>query len=100
MFFIHKHSVAQQYGGPEEGGWWFDTGVPDEDWNPLLFQFLDEDDAYAACRALNESEHKRAEAEEEYGYSSVLSHRSTHYSYSVEDTPIMSVYPTTRPHYE
>jgi len=25
---IHLHNVHLQYGGPEEGGWWYEVGVP------------------------------------------------------------------------
>lgn len=98
MYYIHKHEVAQQYGGPEEGGWWYDSGVPCGDWVPRAYD--DEEDAYAACRRLNDDEHARREREEDYDYTSVLSHRSHHYSYSVEETTIMEAYPKVRPHYE
>jgi|SRR5215831_3090326 len=98
-YFIHKHDVAMQYGGPEEGGWWFDSGSPVEDWVPLG-PFDDEDSAYVVCRELNAEEDRRAEKEERYSYSSVLAYRSTHYSYSVHETTIMTHYPNMRPHYE
>lgn len=26
--WVNVYDVAQAYGGPEEGGWWFDTGTP------------------------------------------------------------------------
>jgi hypothetical protein len=26
--YVNIYSVGQGYGGPEEGGWWFDTGSP------------------------------------------------------------------------
>ena len=99
-YFIHKHNVAQAYGGPEEGGWWYDTGVPDEDWNVLRCAFDNEDMAYAVCRALNEYERERAKKEEQYEYTSMLSRHSDHYAYSVEDNPFMEPYPKVRPHYE
>jgi hypothetical protein len=98
-YFIHKHEVSLAYGGPEEGGWWYDTGDPVDDWVPEG-PFMNEDDAHARCRELNEQEHVRAEKEEEYNYTSVLSYRSTHYGYSVEETTIMRPYPEMRPHYE
>lgn len=97
-YFIHKHEVGLAYGGPEEGGWWYDSGMPVEDWAPMKVN--DEDRAYEICRELNESEHVRAEREEQYDYTSVLSYRSNHYAYSVHETSIMTPYPQTRPHYE
>lgn len=98
MHWIHKHEVSQAYGGPEEGGWWYEVGVPCGDWQPLPFDVKEV--AVAKCRALNEAERERAEREEPYGYTSVLSYRSTHYAYSIEDTSVMVAYPEVRPHYE
>lgn len=28
VMYVSIYSVGRAYGGPEEGGWWFDTGVP------------------------------------------------------------------------
>lgn len=92
-FYIHKSEVALNYGGPEEGGWWFDAGTPSEDWKVL--EFDTEEQAYEKCRQLNDLEHQRRDANEDYDYTSVLAHRSTHYSYSVEDYPD----PEQRPYY-
>jgi hypothetical protein len=100
MFYIHKHEVSQQYGGPEEGGWWYEAGDPDNTWHTGMYRFTDEEKAYEKCRELNKRERERAEREEEYGYSSVWSYRSTHYAYRVEDTPVQLPYPSRRPHYE
>jgi len=98
IFYVCKYDVAQQYGGPEEGGWWFDSGYPV--WRfciPVpVFEELD----HMLCRWFNGREHERAEKEEDYGYTSVLSHRSTHYSYHGSDTFRPMPYPTERPHYE
>jgi len=97
-YYIHKHEVVQQYGGPEEGGWWFDSGIPDPHWNVLSFN--DDEEAYIVCRALNEAEKIRAKREEDYEYTSVCSYNSVHYGYSVEDFPTPTWYPLHRPHYE
>lgn len=99
-WYIHKHEVALQYGGPEEGGWWYDAGQPAWDWNPAAHAFNDEEEAYARCRALNELERKRAEDEEDYEYTSVLAYKSSHYAYTVEDFSYTYSYPDRRPHYE
>lgn len=98
MYYIHKHEVALQYGGSEEGGWWYDTGEPCEDWIPLG-PYTTEDAAIEQCRALNEREHERGKSED-YEYSSVLSYKSNHYGYSVHETTVMAPYPERRPHYE
>jgi len=99
-FYIHKHDIRQEYGGPEEGGWWYESGVPVEGWNPEEHVFFDEDAAYAECRRLNYDEGVRAQAEEDYEYTSVLSYKSTHYSYDVQDDPTPYYYPDHKPHYE
>lgn len=98
MYYVHKHEVQQMYGGPEEGGWWFDSGVPVEGWIPEPFE--NEEDAYARCRELNELEYERAKKEESYEYTSVLSYRSTHYSFDVTESSIPRAFPEYRPHYE
>jgi len=98
MYYVHKNQVAQQYGGPEEGGWWFDSGTPVEGWIPIPFE--DEEEAYAKCRELNAQERERAKAEEDYEYTSVLSYRSTHYDYSITESSIPVPFPEERPHYE
>lgn len=98
-YFIHKHEVAQSYGGPEEGGWWYETGIPVKDFIPVG-PFDTRDEASEKCRELNLAERDRAEREEEYGYTSVLSYRSNHYAYSVHETTVMEPYPERRPHYE
>jgi hypothetical protein len=98
MYFIHKYQVSQQYGGPEEGGWWYDAGEPVEDWFPLIL--MNEEQAYLVCRALNAAETDRRESDEDYEYTSVLSGRSTFYDYAVDEDPIARPFPATRPHYE
>lgn len=97
-WYIHKYQVWQDFGGHEEGGWWFPCGEPVKDWEAR--KVYDKEDAYGLCRELNAEERERASKEEDYGYSSVLAHRSTHYEYSVTDSPIAESFPKVRPHYE
>lgn len=98
IYFVQKHEVSQAYGGSEEGGWWFDTGIPA--WKYSIPVPFFEELAYKLCRFLNEREHKRADRDEDYGYTSVLSHRSTHYSYGLGDKFVAESYPSHTPHYE
>jgi hypothetical protein len=100
MYYIHKHEVWQEYGGPEEGGWWYECGRPVDpsEWEPAPFR--SEDDAYAACRVLNDAERIRRKTQEKYEYTSVLSYKSTHYAYSVQTVSEPFDYPQKRPHYE
>ncbi len=97
MFYIHKHQIALESGGPEEGGWWYTVGVPT---GFSLGPIVDEELTYEQCRALNELEHERQEHEEAYEFTSVLAKMSNHYSYSVEDFETPVAYPQERPHYE
>ncbi len=98
MFYVHKYDIGQVYGGPEEGGWWYKAGEPVEDWTPLEFQT--EQMALVACRGLNIEERARAEREEDYGYTSVLSYRSDHYEYDISESPVPVAFPENRPYYE
>lgn len=100
MYYIHKHEVALAYGGPEEGGWWFDTGRPVEDFDSTRYKYHSEENAYTMCRELNNLEYKREDREEDYGYTSVLAYKSTHYAYSVHETRHMESYPKEIPYYE
>jgi hypothetical protein len=96
VFYLHRFEVAMAYGGAEEGGWWYDTGIPTKEW---VGPYMDEDLAFAACRELNEKEHERSE-QQEYSYSSVLSYRSEHYAWDVSEDKVAKPYPERRPHYE
>jgi len=102
MFYIHKYTTRLEYGGPEEGGWWYDSGVPVErdDWEPRQHAYDNEETAYSICRGLNELERERREREEDFDYHSVLAYRSTHYAYLVEDAPTPVPFPLHRPRYE
>jgi hypothetical protein len=98
MYYIHKYEIAQQYGGPEEGGWWYKMGEPVKDWKLVMIE--DEETAYEVCRALNFHESDRAKNEEDYEYTSVLSYKSQHFEYDLSESPIAEHFPATRPHYE
>jgi hypothetical protein len=98
LWFVHKYNVSQQYGGPEEGGWWYDAGYPDDNWIPLVF--TNEEEAYARCRELNKAEYERRKEECPRGYTSVLSYEEEFYTYDVTDEQKAYPFPEVRPHYE
>lgn len=99
MHYVHKYQVWQEFGGPEEGGWWYTMHHLETDFEPP--RFGTEDEAYAECRELNFKEYERREREEEYEFTSVLSDRCTFYSYDVQDTAYAPEWiPAERPHYE
>ena len=29
IYYVNKYEIGRAYGGPEEGGWWFDYGIFD-----------------------------------------------------------------------
>lgn len=96
-WYVHEFDVELQYGGPEEGGWWYDSGRPTgKRWGPFALELT----ASQTCRELNEHEHERREREERYSYTSVLARQSTHLAYDVSRDEVAEAYPRTRPHYE
>lgn len=48
-FVVAFYEIDRCYGGPEEGGWWFDTG----ELVRTVKVFHNEDDAFAWARAAN-----------------------------------------------
>ena len=85
-YFVTVYEAGRSYGGPEEGGWWFDTGVP------IRHEIVGSYD-----EAVETREKLRAE------------YQNTGKRYSVlggEDYEIMiglepgKAYPETYPHYE
>lgn len=96
MEYVGKYSVSLQHGGNEEGGWWYDEGTPEWKFGIPLPEWL----AFKVCRWLNGKEKERAEKEEDYEYTSVLSYKSNHYSYTFSDYFKLRPYPESRPFYE
>ena len=97
IYYIHKHDISLEYGGPEEGGWWYTFGMPTGfSFGPIT----NEEAAYEQARALNNLESDRRKLQEEYDFTSVLAKMSNHYSYEVNDYEVPVVYPESRPHYE
>jgi hypothetical protein len=95
--YIHKYEDNQCYGGPEEGGWWYNHAEPQ--WHIGIPLISTEEFAFKVCRFLNRRENKRQEKENKYGYTSVLSYEDTFYSYGWEDC-MVSEFPALKPHYE
>lgn len=85
-FYVNVYEVSRCYGGPEEGGWWFDTGEPVDS-----TLYTDYSAALDAMEALRDSYPDTGRS------SSVLGGED--YRVTVERHPAAS-YPTERPHYE
>jgi hypothetical protein len=91
--------VDRAYGGPEEGGWWYDYGYPvkDAEMAPLLRIFNDEDKA----RAYRNELQTKLDAEMNVGrvgIGSVLSDGV--YQAVVTDDDYPKAYPSERPRFE
>lgn len=85
LWWIHKYEVYQQYGGPEEGGWWVDNGHPVKEWKPLIF--TDEEEAFAKCRELHAEEYARRDTLS-CKYTDSCSSREEWFQYDVEEFQI------------
>lgn len=98
FYFAAPYLVELAYGGPEEGGWYYDRGEPVEDDPslPLPVMTHTEDDAYAACRAMQET----LDATANVGLRPKHSVISTGV-YKARVTPgYPRPFPAERPHYE
>lgn len=92
-YILAAYELDQAYGGPEEGGWYYDTG----DLRRVLGARKDKEAAYATCRRLNallgtlQRDHRRV--------SSVL-YGGGRYAVRVYKGHAPSHYPLERPYYE
>lgn len=92
-YILALYEVDRAYGGPEEGGWWYDTG----DLQRVLRVFPTEERAYAAARRCNGwldklQRHCR-------DVSSVI-YDGGRYAAQVFERNAPDHYPVVRPHYE
>lgn len=97
-YFICVYEVDRVYGGPEEGGWWYDTRTfvyrdprpffPKGDWP--IYEFEAEYEAFKA-------EHPEWVGDNGYRYS--MAPNGCDYAIGFYQDP-QPFYPTERPHYE
>lgn len=93
MYYINEYSINREYGGPEEGGWWYETG------KYITCHGI----AAAFTLALNIKEEKlpivirKREEENQHPTGSVL---CTGWSTIFIDTEPGKDYPTKKPIYE
>ena len=40
-YYVNRYDVTRLYGGPEEGGWWFDHGTPTSDGGTIFESLSD-----------------------------------------------------------
>ena len=85
--YVNVYEVDRIYGGPEEGGWWYDAGEV-----MLSERFYDRDAAEARVKEL-------AEEYPNTGQVRSIIYSGGDYRIYIEDEPGQN-YPDHRPHYE
>jgi len=88
MLYVNVYSVSRHYGGPEEGGWWFDAGkvvASHPSWS------LDQ------ARVLQDALRESYPPSQGAGRYSVFGGEDI--VVTIEDEPARA-WPETRPHYE
>jgi hypothetical protein len=95
-YTIAVYDCRMCYGGPEEGGWWYDAGTLVR----IIKTIRNENRAYAFCRRLNGKLRSRVIGPnvDKHDYSSVLSEGELLASIWVGEVP--HSFPARRPHYE
>jgi len=86
-YYVNVYELDQSYGGPEEGGWWFQTGTVHHG-----FHLTNRIEAEVLVELLREKF-------TDEGYRSSVMPRGTDYSVRLEPTPAVN-YPSERPYYE
>ena len=92
IYTVALYGVQREYGGPEEGGWWYDVPT----FERTVVAGLDQDTAWERCRALNAAQKVIAKREGLIGRGSMLGGADAVYYVEVE---AKSHELTERPHY-
>lgn len=93
-FVIGFYELDRAYGGPEEGGWWYDCGQ-------LVRAFRvahSEAEAIRLCRRANDLLHRLQRNKRDIG--SVIYSGGRHCAWFSDDGRLPSHWPETRPYYE
>jgi hypothetical protein len=96
-YIIAVYDADRAYGGGEEGGWWYDTGVLAR----IVKTFKNAEKAYAYCRRLNvrlESRRIGPNVDRKYELGSVCCEGV--FQAEVHEDCAPAHYPATRPRYE
>ena len=95
-YIVAAYDCSQRYGGPEEGGWWYDSGQLVR----ALRIFRNEDLAYAWSRRINAKLHARNWGPNagKHSYTSVLSEGEVQAQVCEHSVP--DHFPESRPRYE
>lgn len=94
VYYVNLYIQDRAYGGPEEGGWWFDVG---EFIRSHTFKFTSYEAARARYQLLNERTNRTANDGRNTDINSVMCEGE--YRWVIENEPGQS-YPQSRPFYE
>ena len=95
-FYVTLYETNRVYGGPEEGGWWFDTGEPLFDSHNKCFSTVEETKNYVNSQELIDYLKELNEGRLEIG--SVNS--DGYFQFYIDDESFPKAFPEVRPHYE
>jgi hypothetical protein len=98
MKYINVYELGREFGGPEEGGWWYDTGTYDEDLSMALPSSVPDDKVKAIAIALRDRLVQQARDNEVPRVYSVL-YRGGRYMVRIEDEAGHDL-PEERPYYQ
>lgn len=93
FYTIAFYEIDRQYGGPEEGGWWYNSGNLER----VITTELNEDKAYALCRRAN---HLLDMLQKRRTSIYSVTYNGGRYEAQCYNGNAPSYYPTIRPHYE
>jgi hypothetical protein len=94
-YVVAVYELDRSYGGPEEGGWWYDTGALVR----VHSVERDEERAWAKARRINRSLAYKEALSGRRPLSSVA-YEGGHLAAEVWEGTAPEFYPTHRPHYE
>lgn len=92
-FTVAFYEIDRAYGGPEEGGWWFDCGQL----RRIARTFKTEDAAFAFARRAN---HLLSLFQRNHRSVNSVIYAGGRYAAHVYDAPPPAYFPETRPTYE
>ena len=94
--WVHLFEVTREYGGPEEGGWWYNLYVPVQ--ATAQGPFFDRGEAWDAAHTLQVFADVENKVDNPRGIYSVIGGADR--VWSVQDTQVPTMSPAEQPHYE
>ena len=95
-YVVAVYELDRCYGGPEEGGWWYNTG----DLIRILAVYKDEQQAWAHAERFNRTLVYRRKQDPHFRSLSSVAYSGGHLAARVCERTAPEHYPTHRPHYE